>query len=82
MEILRQWEQWEHSYKPVKVGNFFYSNYIEYESRGDRNKSLSVKGYLKEIKFYLMYIIINLQKSNTWKTEITISINFISSKDE
>ena len=74
--------QWEHSYKPVKVGNFFYSNYIEYESRGDRNKSLSVKGYLKEIKFYLMYIIINLQKSNTWKTEITVSINFISSKDE
>ena len=70
------------TFKPVKVGNFFYSNYIEYESRGDRNKSLSVKGYLKEIKFYLMYIIINLQKSNTWKTEITVSINFISSKDE
>ena len=27
-------------YKPVKVSNFLSNNYIEYESNGDRNKTL------------------------------------------
>ena len=30
-------------YKPVRVSNFWSSNYIEYESKGDRNKATSVK---------------------------------------
>ena len=30
----------------------------------------------------MRYIIINLQKSDTWKTQLTIAINFISSKDD
>ena len=33
----------EDYYKPIRVGNFYSSNYIEYESNGDRNKTLSVK---------------------------------------
>ena len=28
-------------YKPVRVGNFWSNNYIEYESIDDRNKALS-----------------------------------------
>ena len=54
---------------------------MEYESSGDRNKKLSVKEYLNEIKPNLRDIIINLQKSDTWKIHLTIEINFISSKD-
>ena len=33
-------------------------------------------------KLYLRDIIINLQKSDTWKIQLTIAINFISSKDD
>ena len=29
-------------YKPVRIGNFWSNNYIEYESNGDRNKTLSI----------------------------------------
>ena len=33
-------------YKPVKMGNFWSNNYIEYESNGDRNKIPLVEKYL------------------------------------
>ena len=56
------------------------NNYIEYESSGDRIKNLSVKEYLNEIKPHFRDIIINLQKSETWRIQLTIAIKFISSK--
>ena len=37
--------------------------------------------YLHKIKPYLRSVIINLQNSDAWKTQVTIAINFISSKD-
>ena len=37
------------SYKPVRVGNFWSNNDIEYKSKGDR-EALSVKKYLSKIK--------------------------------
>ena len=52
-------------YKPIRDGNFWNNNYIEYESSGERNKNLSVKEYLDKIKPYLRDIIINLRKSDT-----------------
>ena len=68
-------------YKLIRVGNFSNYNYIEYESSGDRNKNLSIKEYLDKIKPYLTDIIINLQKSDTWKIQLTVAIDSISSKD-
>ena len=41
----------------------------------------SVKEYLNETKPSLRDITINLQKSNTWKLQLVIAINLISSKD-
>ena len=32
-------------YKPVRVGNFWSNNYMEYKSNDDRNKTLSVGIY-------------------------------------
>ena len=32
---------------------FLSNNYIEYENNGDRNKTISIKEYLDEIKLYL-----------------------------
>ena len=40
----------ENYYKPVRVNNFLSNNDIEYESYGNRNKTLSVEEYLNKIK--------------------------------
>ena len=40
-----------------------------------------VTKYLNKIKPYFRNIIIDLQSSDTWKIQLTIAINFISSKD-
>ena len=39
---LFQHEEGENYCKPVRVGNFWSNNYIEFESNGDRNKTLSI----------------------------------------
>ena len=78
-EIFEQTE--EDYYKPKIVRNFWNNNYIEYESNGNRNRNLSQDEYLNRIKPYLRGIIIDLQNSDTWKIQLTIAINFISSKD-
>ena len=56
---------------------------MEYESNGDGSKILSIGGYLNRIRRYLKDIINNLKKkkNDTWKIELTISINFESSTD-
>ena len=55
----------EYYYKPVRVDKFWSKNCIEYESNGDRNKTISVEEYLNKIKPYL--IINYLKKSDRWK---------------
>ena len=40
----------EDYYKLVRVENFWSKNYIEYESNGDKNKTLSIEEYLDKIK--------------------------------
>ena len=49
-------------------------NYIEQESNGDRNKTVSVEEYLNKIGPYLKGIINNLKKFETWKIQLRISI--------
>ena len=78
---LFEHEEDENYYKPVRVSNFRSNNYIEYKSNGDRNKTLLVEEYLNKIRPYLKDIINNLKKCETWKTQLTIANNFISSID-
>ena len=47
----------------------------------NRNKTLLIKEYFAVIKPYLKRIMNNLQISDTWKIQLTIPINFISSED-
>ena len=54
---------------------------IEYESIGSKNRNLSLDEYLNKIETYLRNIMINLQNSDIWKIQLTIAINFISSRD-
>ena len=81
----------EDYYKPIKTNGPFNGNHIEYQSKGDEDKNLSPKEYLDMIRPYLSDIInahktpknLGVYSSNKvreWKIQITISINFISSK--
>ena len=78
-DIRRLFEQ-EDYFKPNRVNSFWNNNYTEYESNGDKNRDLSLDAYLNKIKTYLRTIIIGLQSSDTWKIQLKIAINFISSK--
>ena len=79
--LLEHEEEEVNYYKPARVNNFSSNNYIEYKSNGDRNKTLPVEEYLKKISPYLKDVINNLKKSDTWKIQLTIANNFISSVD-
>ena len=65
--------------KLVRVSNFWNNSYIDYESNSDRSKTLSVEKYLNKIRTYLKDIINNPKKSNSWKIQLVIEINLISS---
>ena len=71
----------EDYYKPILVKSSFNGNYKYYESRGDKEKELSVKQYLNMIMPYL-YDLINDHRiaRRVWKIQINMRINFISSK--
>ena len=74
-------EEKEDYYKPVRVGNFRSKRYIEYENNGDRNKALSLEEYLNKNRLYLKDIKTIFKKSDIWKIQLTITINYISSED-
>ena len=72
-------------YKPILVESFFNESYKYYESRGDKDKKLSIEQYLDTIQPYLIDLI-NENKaietsSNEWKIHINMHINFVSSND-
>ena len=84
-KIIRDFEnhseqEKEGYYKPVSVHNFWSRNYIEYESNGDRNKTLSIEAYLNKFRQYLKDIINDLKKYD-WKIQVIVAIGFIFSKD-
>ena len=73
----------EEYYEPVRVNNFWSNNFTEYKNNSDKNGILSVEEYLDKIRPYLKDITNDhLKKSGTWKIQLTIAINFISSRDD
>ena len=50
------------------------NNHIEYESNGERSRTLSIEGYVNKIRPYLTHIITDLKKSDTWKIQLTRAI--------
>ena len=60
----------------MRVSSFWNNNYIEYETKDDRNKALSGEEYLNKIRRYLQDFINNLKKPGTSKTQLTIGNNF------
>ena len=79
--VLFERQQEKDYFEPIRVGNFWNNNYIEYERSSGRNKNLSVKEYFDKAKLYLRDMIIILQKPDTWKIQLTITINLFTYKD-
>ena len=79
-------------YKPIRTNSAFNNNFIEYESKGDKDEILSVKEYLYMIVPYLSGIIndhknhssnkvIDYQTRAEWKIQLSMRIYFMSFKD-
>ena len=80
-------------YEPVIIKSSFKNNYIVYQSRGDKEKTLSPEEYLDMIRPYLRDLINNHQAPlegysgndnnlhGEWKIQLTMQINFVSSLD-
>ena len=72
-------------YKPILVKSAVKGNYKKYESKGAGNKNLSVKQYLYMIKQHLRDMINDHKATKTqsgeWKIQLSMHVNFISSKD-
>ena len=49
MRTLFEQEHDDDYFKPKTVSNFWNNNYIEYDSKADRNKSLSLDQYLNKL---------------------------------
>ena len=88
----------EDYYKPI-TKSAFNDNYIQYESKGNKEKILVINEYLDIFRPYLRDIIndhktqgewrihsgntiINHKTQSEWKIQLTMEINFISSKPD
>ena len=71
----------EDYYKTIKTNDAFNRNYIEHESSGDKDKTLTIKEYLTMIKPYLSDMINDYITQGEWKIQLSIANSFISSKD-
>ena len=88
----------EDYYKRIITKGAFNNNYVQYESKRDKGKNLSIKKYLNMIRPYLSDLIndhktqgewrihsgtkiIQCKTQSEWKIQLTVAINFISSKD-
>ena len=71
----------EDYYKPIKTKSAFNGNYIEYQSKGDKDKHLQPEQYLNMMRQYLSDIINDDKTRIEWEIQLTMQINFISSKD-
>ena len=56
--------------REIIINHFWSDSYIENESNGDRNRTLSVEDSTN-----------NPQQNYTWKIQLTIANNFVSSND-
>ena len=73
----------EDYYKPIITNSAFYNNYIQYESKENKEKVLAVSEYLGMIRPYLSDIINDHKTQGEWRIYSgNTTINFISAKPD
>ena len=65
----------------MKAKHYLDDDYIEYESRGDKDNNLSPEEYLNKIRPYLRKMIDNHKAHSEWKIQLIMRINFVSPLD-
>ena len=87
----------ENYHRPIITNGAFNNNYIQYESRGNKDKILAANEFLHLIRPYVSDMInnhkaqdewithsgdtiIKHKTQSEWKIQLTMAINFISSK--
>ena len=68
-------------YKPIKISGAFSDNFVEYQSNGNRDRSISIARYLNNIREHLKRLIEDKKKSGEWKIQLIMKINYISSRN-
>ena len=58
----------DEDYKSIITKGAFNGNYIQYESKGDKGKRLSIKKYLNMIRPYVSDIINDHKTQGKWRT--------------
>ena len=72
----------EDHYKPIIVNSAFGDNYIQYENKGDKDKVLTIREYVNMIRPCLVDMINDHKNQSEWKIQLTVAINFTSSKPD
>ena len=72
----------EDYYKPRIVDGAFNSNYIQYESKENKDKISDIRECLDLIRPYLVDMINDHKNNGEYKIQLTAAINFISSKPD
>ena len=57
----------EDYHKPIITNSAFNNNYIQYESRGNKDKILTISEYLDMIRSYLIDIINDHKAQGEWR---------------
>ena len=57
----------EDSYQPTITKDAFNNNYIQYETKGDKGKNLSIKKHLNMINPYLSDIMNDHETQGKWR---------------
>ena len=72
----------EDYYKPTIVKGACSNNYIQHESKEDKDKILASREYLNMIRPYLLDMINDYKNKGEWTIQLSAEINFISSKSD
>ena len=59
-------------YKPIRNGNVFSNNCVEYESNADKEKMLLTEKYLDKMRPYLRSIMNDHETQKEWKIQLKI----------
>ena len=78
---LEQFFNKDSYFKPIEIKSAVNSNYVLYESSGDKSMLLSIGEYLKKIEPYLYDLIEGHSYNHSWKIQLNMRISFISLTD-
>ena len=81
MDLSQEKKSKKDVYKPIKISGAFSDNFVEYQSSGYRDRSISIARYLNNIREHLEKLIEDKKKSGEWKIQLIVKINFISSRN-